>query len=347
MSDLAALEKTNDMMVARVLDTGGIERDVSKFARHLPAKGFQPHVACFNPGGMRWREIESAGIPTVTVPGRSFRSWSAVTGARLLKEYINKEHIQLIHAFDVPTDMFAVPLGRLWGVPVLSSQLCYRDLCPPVTRVVMSIIDRLATGTFVNCQGIAEHLETEWRVDGKKIHVCYNGYEPAEFYPEGRQRPASLSEASLVVGTVALLRPEKNLRLLVNAFAMLLRTVHRARLLIVGSGPGQAELERQALDLQVRQACIFQPSVEYPAEWMRAIDIFVLPSRSEGFSNSLLEAMACGCCPVASRVGGTPELIEHEQRGLLFDSDNVEALTEALVYLASNPSAMQMMARRA
>ena len=70
---------------------------------------------------------------------------------------------------------------------------------------------------------------------------------------------------------------------------------------------------------------------------MRALDVFVLPSRSEAFSNALLEAMACGCCPVGSRIGGTPELIRHGERGFLFESGNLRQLVDALVELARNP----------
>jgi glycosyltransferase involved in cell wall biosynthesis len=63
------------------------------------------------------------------------------------------------------------------------------------------------------------------------------------------------------------------------------------------------------------------------------MDIFVLPSESEAFSNALLEAMACGCCPVGSRVGGTPELIADGERGLLFESGNAADLAEKLALL--------------
>jgi glycosyltransferase involved in cell wall biosynthesis len=71
---------------------------------------------------------------------------------------------------------------------------------------------------------------------------------------------------------------------------------------------------------------------------MRTIDIYVLPSLSEAFSNALLEAMACGCCPVGSRVGGTPELIADGERGLLFEPGNVEDLAAKLSLLIENPS---------
>jgi glycosyltransferase involved in cell wall biosynthesis len=338
---------THILMLTRVLDTGGIERDVSKFARYLADKGFHPHVACFNPGGMRWREIEEAGISVLTVPVKSFRSWSTVVGARIMRRYIVQHDIRLVHAFDVPADIFAVPLARLWKLPVISSQLCYRDLCTRKTRLIMAIIDRLASGVFVNCEGIANHLHDDWKLARDRIHICYNGYEPREFHSQGRKRQTQLAEASTVVGSVALLRPEKNLKMLIEAFATLLKVDSKARLLIVGDGPDKVKLKQRASELGIRDACLFQDAAGQPAEWMKAIDIFVLPSASEGFSNSLLEAMACGCCPVASRVGGTPELVAHQEHGLLFESGNVEELARALIQLATHPEERQAMANTA
>jgi glycosyltransferase involved in cell wall biosynthesis len=72
------------------------------------------------------------------------------------------------------------------------------------------------------------------------------------------------------------------------------------------------------------------------AEWLSRIDIFVLPSRSEALSNALMEAMACGCCPVASRVGGNPELVEAGRNGLLFEVDAVDELAGHLRELVAD-----------
>src|SRR5206468_1096735 len=83
-------------------------------------------------------------------------------------------------------------------------------------------------------------------------------------------------------------------------------------------------------ELGIRASCWFEPEVSEPAPWLRSIDIFVLPSRSEALSNSLMEAMACGCCAIASRVGGNPELITHAETGLLFASGDVAGLTAQL-----------------
>lgn len=335
------------LMVARLLDAGGIERDVSKFARHLGAYGIQPHVGCFNPGGMRWREIEEAGIPLVTLPVKSFRSRSVIAGASIFRGYLFRHRIQVVHAFDLGADLFCVPLARIFGIPVLSSQLCYRELLPRHVRWLMPAVDRLSTGVFVNCEALADHLNTDWKLSRKRIHICYNGYEPQEFNPRGRKRPIELADASIVIGTVALLRPEKNLGMLVESFAELYRIDNKARLLIVGNGSEKPYLVQRASELGLTNACTFQDTVPQPAEWMRAIDVFVLPSLSEGFSNSLLEAMACGCCPVASRVGGTLELIKNGERGILFESGNLKELSTALVHLWRNPEEQRRLAENA
>ncbi|HMK30976.1 MAG TPA: glycosyltransferase family 4 protein [Terriglobales bacterium] len=336
------------LLMARQLDFGGIERDVSKFARHLGKYGVSPHVACFNPGGIRWREIVAAGIPVLPLPVTSFKSRSAFIGARTLKRYLAEHHIQVVHAFDDPTSVFGNVVARLARVPVtLSSQLGSRDLSRLRTRMLMTIADRIATAHFVNCQAMAEELAGSWNVSRNRIHVCYNGFEPEEFHANNRVRPPHLADASVVIGTVALLRPEKNLPMLIEAFARVREADPQARLLIVGSGPLKGELERRIQDLNLASACILQEASSTPAEWMRAMDIFVLPSRMEAFSNALLEAMACGCCPVGSRVGGTPELIRHGERGILFEPGNGEQLAEALRTLLLDPGLRRRMAQAA
>jgi glycosyltransferase involved in cell wall biosynthesis len=93
--------------------------------------------------------------------------------------------------------------------------------------------------------------------------------------------------------------------------------------------------------------CTFVPATGNVAEWLRAIDIFVLPSRSEALSNSLLEAMACGCCPVASRVGGNLELIRHGENGMLFEAGDVEQLSDVLQTLVQLRTLREQLAARA
>jgi glycosyltransferase involved in cell wall biosynthesis len=336
------------LLMARELNFGGIERDVSKFARHLGSYGIAPHVACFNPGGIRWREIEAAGIPVLHVPVTSFKSRSAIDGAKLVKKYVRDHNIRIIHSFDDGSNIFGTVVGKMIGIPVLASLLGARKLSSLKNRIMtVLLVDRLATGTFVNCEALATELVETWHVPRNGIRVCYNGFEIGQFNPENRRRPPQLADASVVIGTVALLRPEKNLGLLIDAFAKVHQREPNARLLIVGSGPLKQELEKRVQELQIAPFCVFEAATTMPATWMRAIDVFVLPSRSEAFSNALLEAMACGCCPVGSRVGGMPELIRHGEHGFLFDPGSSDELADQLTKLALNPDLRAEMAGKA
>ena len=336
------------LLMARELNFGGIERDVSKFARHLGSFGIAPHVGCFNPGGVRWKEIEAAGIPVVHVPVTSFKSRSALHGAKTVRRYVGEHNIRLIHSFDDGSNIFSSVVGKMIGVPVLASLLGARQLSSLRNRMMtVALVDRLADGMFVNCEALANELVDKWHVRRKGIQVCYNGFETHDFNPDGRVRPPELRDASVVIGTVALLRPEKNLGILVDAFATVHQRDPKAKLLIVGSGPLKEELVQRVRELGITDACHFQDATTTPALWMRAIDVFVLPSRSEAFSNALLEAMACGCCPVGSNVGGMPELIRHEKHGFLFDPQNASELGEYLSRLALDPALRKRMAEQA
>ena len=104
----------------------------------------------------------------------------------------------------------------------------------------------------------------------------------------------------------------------------------RVKLLVVGHGPEEDQVYKLSRDLGIAESCHFEgfrPNVE---DWLWKMDILVLPSKTEALSNSLMEAMACGCCAVASNVGGNPELVVQGQTGLLFESGDVDGLTEAL-----------------
>ena len=174
-------------------------------------------------------------------------------------------------------------------------------------------------------------------LDHSRVFVCDNGVETDVFYPPSQGREARSPNSPVVIGAVAVFRPIKDLPTLMEAFARVHRAHPQARLVIAGSGPVLPELEARRFKLGLEESCSLLPPPGNVADLMRSIAIFVSSSLSEAFSNPILEAMACGCCPVGSRVGGTPELIEDGERGFLFEPGNTEELDNKLSVLIENP----------
>jgi glycosyltransferase involved in cell wall biosynthesis len=336
------------MLMTYSLGIGGSERQMAEVAKAIDRDRFEPHVGCLHSDGLRGEELRAAGVPILRLPITSFGSYRALLGAWQLRRYIRERKIELVHCFDVPMNIFAAPVAWLMRTPVvLTSQRADRLLTPGLYHRLLRVTDRLADGIVVNCQFMKRHLMNDERVPERLIEVCYNGVDTQVFQPGPANTHPRLAEASVVIGVVCALRPEKGLGTLVAAFARVAKDQPGARLLIVGSGPELSRLLAQAKELGVFDLCAFIPATDEVAGWLRTIDIFVLPSLSEALSNSLMEAMACGCCVVASNVGGNPELTGASERGLLFEAGNVEDLTAVLKPLIQDRERRQQLAAAA
>ena len=333
------------LLMVRELDQGGTERQLTEIAKALDRSRFQPHVGCFRPEGMRGEELRRAGVPVVQFPLRSYRSWRLVTDVRQMLSYVREHDIRVVHTFDYPVLPFGVAGGWLSRKPVLiSSQRGHRDLVPPGYRRLLRASDRIVDGIVANCEFIRHHLIEDEKVPERLIQLCYNGIDLEVFRPGPVEMPSPLEEASVVIGVACSLREEKDLGTLLRAFARIVEQRTDSKLAVVGSGPESDNLQGLAASLGIAGNVVFIPATPDVARWLRAMDIFVLPSRSEALSNSLMEAMACGCCAVASRVGGNPELIVHGETGLLFDCGDVAALAGALLLLIDQPEMRRRLA---
>ena len=304
------------LLMSQDLDIGGCQRDLTKLALGIDRDRFEPHVGCFRFTGVRIEELRQNGIPIVHFPVYSFRSPQALNGARLMGRYIREHGIQLIHTFDVPTTVFGAPVARYYKAPAfVSSQLSFRNLYSGFFQRLLRVSDRLSPHRH-QLPGGGPRPGAPRGFPGSTLSLLQRRGHVG--LPSGRgARPGPLAGADLVVGVAAGLRPEKGLDVLIRAFAAITPSDRNSKLLILGDGPLRDDLDQLANDLGVRSHVIFQPGSSDVEEWLRATDIFVLPSHSESFSNALLEAMVCGCCVIGSRVGGTPELIHERETGLL------------------------------
>lgn len=332
------------LLMVRELGLGGTESQLTVVARALDREKFEPHVGCFRDQGLRRKDLEAARVPIVRFPLESFKR--PFRGAVQMIRYLRAHRIKLVHAFDTPAIIFGIPVAEMSGrVMTVSSQRSHRGLNPRWQHHLLRVTDRMVEAVVVNCEYVARHLIEDEGVPAEKIRLCYNGLDTGIFHQGERVRPAELAGASLTIGVVAALRPEKDLGTLLEAFTQVRGARAGMKLALVGDGASEPQLRAQARALGIEQDCIFAGATRDVTTWFSAIDIFVLPSVSEALSNSLMEAMACGCCVVASRIGGNPELVTHEVSGLLFQARETAGLAAALRLLIENEAMRRKLAQ--
>ncbi len=209
-------------------------------------------------------------------------------------------------------------------------------------------------------------LVHEIGADPRKVSVVYNGVDCLRFRPprdaqeRARARTALAAYAAdplataicdpkhILIGSCGRLDPVKNYEALVAALGRL-PAEWRARTVtvLIGAGAERLRLEALAAEAGLADRFLITGRASETAELLRALDVFVLPSRFEGLSNALLEAMATGLPIVATAVGGTPELVTAGVSAVLVPPDDEAALADALETLLSDPARREALGRHA
>ena len=187
---------------------------------------------------------------------------------------------------------------------------------------------------------LADRMAATVGVSPTEIRIIRNGVDTRRFASVDRdqaRRALGLAPSDLAIGAVGRFQPVKDHANLLLASSALAREGHQHLVLLAGVGPLRKSLKDLALRLGIAERVRFlghRPDVE---SVLAALDIFALPSKSEGLSNTLLEAMAAGVPVVATHVGGADELVQHGATGLLVPAQQPDALASALSQLIMDP----------
>jgi len=308
-------------------DPGGTERQMIELMRRLDRDRFDVHVACFHRRGAWLGRAEEYAASVTEFPITGFGKAATVAEARLFARWCRERELAIVHTADFYANIFGLPAAAFAGVPVRIGNR--RELNPDKT-VAQIAVQRAAYGcahaVVANSRAAADRLASE-RVPAKRVHVVPNGIDPADYQPREHDGPIRR------IVTVANLRPEKAHDVLIEAAALVLKRYPDAEFVCAGGGPRRAALESLARMRGVADRIRFPGHCEDIPRLLAESDLFVLPSRSEAFPNSVLEAMAAGLPIVATRAGGITELIEHQRTGVLVPPDDVRALAFAILDL--------------
>jgi glycosyltransferase involved in cell wall biosynthesis len=323
------------LLVGDTLNFGGTEGQFVELARGLDRSRWDVDVACMRAEGPLRDRLEAVGIQPWSCGRGSLKSPGFIAGVLDLARHLRSRRVRIVHCFDFYSNVQAVPAARLARVPVvIASQRDLGDLRPRYQQRVQRTMLRLATHVLVNSEAIAERLAGTRAGRSGRISVIRNGVDLSRFKPASAL--ASGGTATLV-GALANLRPEKGLLQLVEAAALVKTVAPEARFSIWGEGPLRAEIEAHGRALGVSDIVRLNGSTREPENALRQCGVFVLPSLSEACSNVVLEAMATGLPVVATRVGGTPALIEEGRTGLLVPPGDPRSLADEIVRLLRAP----------
>jgi glycosyltransferase involved in cell wall biosynthesis len=308
-------------------EPGGTERQMIELIRRVDRSRFEVHLAVFHRRGAWLERAEECAASVAEFPLRGFGRAGTLTLARQFIAWCRARGIALVHTADRYANIFGLPAAALGGVPVRIGNR--REINPHNSPAHIGL-QRAAYGCahviVANCAAAADRLAAE-RVPNSRIRVVPNGIDLAAYAARMHEAPIRR------IVTVANLRQEKAHEVLFEAAPIVLQRCPDAEFIIAGDGPRRHELEGLARARGIGSHVRFIGHTDDVPSLLASSDMFVLPSRSEAFPNSLIEAMAAGLPIVATRVGGIVELVENQRTGVLVQPDDPRALGHAILDL--------------
>lgn len=335
------------LQVVHGLPRGGLERGVVNLVNGLPYPALEQAVVCLDHRGamadlvaprvpvftldrrrhdlklpFRLARVISAWRPDI-VHCRNWNAWADTVAARQIARLGGHRPV-LVWSFHGFADGDAMPARRRWAARLLAS----------ATHELAAV-----------CEDSARRFAAAIGASADRFTVLYNGVDCQRFTPATAEHRAALRAefgwpADRVVAlSVASLTPIKNHAQLIDAVARL-GAEHQQRLAVVMVGEGRLQAELQAgIDrLGLAHVVRLAGASDRVQSLLQAADLMVLPSRLEGMSNAILEAMACGLPVVANRVGGNVELVVDGRTGELCEPDDAEGMAHALAGLVNDPA---------
>jgi L-malate glycosyltransferase len=316
---------------------GGGERIVLKLAALLPKYGYRVSILTFSADPAS-AGLESPPCSVYLLPLQRTYDLTALRGSLELRKFLREQKIRIVQTFFESSDLWAGFVTKAMS----SAKLIWsrRDMGILRTgkhhaayRLMASAPDRV----FAVSEQVRRHCIDVDGIKPSRVQTIYNGLDLADW---SSTSSAAKHEGEALVTTVGNVRRVKGHDVFIRAAASVAAQFPKVTFSIAGDvlEPDYfAELQALVLDLDLSNRFYFSGGVTNLREHLSAADVFVLPSRSEGFSNAIVEAMAASLPVVATNVGGNAEAVQDGVSGVIVPPENPDALAAAIVQLLSDP----------
>jgi glycosyltransferase involved in cell wall biosynthesis len=322
---------------------GGGQISLLELLKKIDKTKFKPLVVLSEAGKLQ-KAVEQINLDykIISMPAIKPRGiFSFIGTIWKLSRVIRQRQITLVHTNTTRATIYVSLATLVLNIPVVwHVRIPHTD----------GLLDRYlaSTSSFIIVVSQAVKKRFNW-LKKEKIKVIYNGVDTKSFSPgqpsDGIMSKFNLKNENVVIGAVGRISPEKGLEFLISAIKDVIKVYSHAKVLIVGEGNTQYHfaLQTKVDELSLSSNVIFTGFHEDVPEILRCIDIFCLPSMTEGFNRTLLEAMSCGLPIIATSVGGNVEIIQDGVNGLLVPPGNSSALASAIIELLQNKRKAQKM----
>jgi glycosyltransferase involved in cell wall biosynthesis len=289
--------------------------------------------------------LGECGIPVRILEERSH---NAVQLLFQIRRILSEERFDILHTHRYKENILGGLAGTMAGVPhqirtvhgMAEPFVGFKSLKSRVYRM----LDTLVTRTRIN-KSIAVSCDIERQLAAKygadRVVMIHNGIDCERLQlttsPAVVRQRLGVDVTHKLIGSVGRLTPVKGYQYLLGAFRRIAERDSQVRLVLVGDGPERQRLGSLAKEYGIDKKVVFYGFTSDVGEILAALDVFVLSSLHEGISISLLESLALGIPSVVTAVGGNPEVVRHNETGLLVPPLDEPALADAIVSLLDNP----------
>lgn len=312
------------------LQPGGLENGVVNIVNGLDPNRFRSSLCCLQSAGDFARRVHA---PDVSIHEMGLGRGNDYRLPWRLARLFRRTRPNIVHTRNPEAFFYGFLGAKLAGVRALIHSEHGRTFPDKWHRLwVQQLFSRYTTAVFAVSEQLKRDLVREVGLPAPRIEVLYNGVDFSRCVlidRESVRRRLRADVNDIVIGSVGRLAPVKNYPLLLRAVQGLTATAG-VIVVLVGDGPERTALMVMAQELGLGERVRFLGHRDDVFELLAAMDIFVLPSISEGMSNTLLEAMVAGVPVVASDIGGNPEIVRDGVDGLLFPTADETALRERL-----------------
>jgi L-malate glycosyltransferase len=328
-------------LIDHLMALGGGETNLLKVVELMPPELIRCSIATFR---IKPEIRQSIPVPVYVFPWKRFFHLDAWKAVIALRKLIRTEKVDIVQTYFETSNLWGGLVAKLSGALLLSSRRDMGILRKSRYALAYRIVNRLSDRVLAVSEEVKRFCIDADRIDPNKVSVVYNGVDLKQIAAENSDdnpfADADWAGASHVITCLANIRRVKGIDTLIQTAQRVCRELPDAVFVIAGSlyeRDYSEEMQSMIRRLGLEKNLKLLGFVGDPVPLLKMSDAFCLLSRSEGFCNALLEAMACGVPSVVTRVGGNPEAITDGENGFLVPVEDDAIAAERLLTLLRDP----------